>query len=34
MYGTAGNYDKPVTSAREGKIDDALTNRPVCLVSN
>lgn len=24
MYGTAGNYDKPVTSAREGKIDDAL----------
>lgn len=24
MYGTAGNYDKPVSSAREGKIDDAL----------
>ena len=24
MYGTTGNYDKPVTSAREGKIDDIL----------
>ena len=24
MYGTAGNYDEPVTSAREGKIDDIL----------
>lgn len=24
MYGTAGNYNKPVTSSREGKIDDVL----------
>lgn len=24
MYGTAGNYDKPQSSSREGKIDDAL----------
>lgn len=24
MYGTAGNYNKPVSSSREGKIDDAL----------
>ena len=23
MYGTAGNYDEPVTSSREGEIDDA-----------
>lgn len=23
MYGTAGNYDSPVTSAREGKVDQA-----------